>query len=42
MFFKDSVVFKVYLTRKGAESYIAKHNLKAHIELIDNKFFVVG
>ncbi len=42
MFFKTGTVYKVYLTRKGAESYIAKHNLDANIELIDNKFFVVG
>ena len=43
MFFKTSTVFKVYETRKGAENYIAKMTgVDLHIEVIDNRFFVVG
>lgn len=42
MFFKTSTVYKVYTTRKGAENYIAKWNIDAQIEVIDNKFFVVA
>lgn len=43
MFFKTSTVFKVYETQKAAERYIAKMTgVELHIEIIDNRFFVVG
>ena len=45
MFFKSDTIFKVYKTRKGAESYIARHfagRSEIYILDIDNKFFVVG
>ena len=43
MFFKTATVYKVYETRKGAENYIAKMiGCELRIEVIDNRFFVVG
>ena len=43
MFFKTSTIYKVYGTRKGAESYIARKSLTgATVEVIDNKFYVVA
>ena len=43
MYFKTSTIYKVYGTRKGAEAYIARHSLtNVAVEVIDNKFFVVG
>jgi hypothetical protein len=42
---QDSTIFKVYQTQKGAELFIARYltNIQnAHIEVIDNKFFVVA
>jgi hypothetical protein len=42
MFFKTSTIYKVYGTRRGAESYIARWSLEAHIQVIDSKFYVVG
>lgn len=43
MFFKTDTVFKVYETQKGAERYIAKMTgVELRIEIIDNRFFVVG
>lgn len=44
MFFKTQTVYKVFLTRRGAENYIARwlQNQNAAIEVIDNKFYVVG
>jgi hypothetical protein len=42
MFFKNSTIYKVYGTRKGAETYIARYSIDARIEVIDNRFFVVG
>jgi hypothetical protein len=45
MFFKSDTIFKVLLTRKGAENYIARHfagRFDITIQEIDNKFFVVG
>jgi hypothetical protein len=42
MFFKNYTVYKVYLTRKGAEAFINRYKVQAHIEVIDNKFYVVG
>jgi hypothetical protein len=44
MFFKTQTVYKVFLTRRGAENYIARwlQNQNAVIEVIDNKFYVVG
>jgi hypothetical protein len=42
MFFKDKTIYKVFATRKGAEAYIARWSVEANIEIIDNRFFVVG
>jgi hypothetical protein len=42
MFFKDKTIYKVFATRKGAESYISRWSVQANIEVIDNRFFVVG
>ena len=43
MFFKDSTVYKVYSSLKGAEAFVARHNTgNMAIESIGDKFFVVG
>lgn len=42
MFFKDKTIYKVFLTRKGAEAYVSRWSVQANIEVIDNKFYVVG
>jgi hypothetical protein len=45
MFFKTSTIYKVYKTQKGADAYISSklaHCPNAHVEVIDNKFFVVA
>jgi len=43
MFFKTNTVYKVYTTRKGAESYTARNTgRKFVIEEISNMFYVVG
>jgi len=42
---QETTIFKVYKTRKGAELFIARYltsTPSAHIEVIDNKFFVVA
>jgi len=45
MFFKSDTIFKVYQTQKGADAYISSklaHCPTAHVEVIDNRFFVVA
>lgn len=42
MFFKTSTVYKVYNTERGAQNYINKFNLDAHIEQISGFFYVVS
>ena len=42
MFFKTSTVYTSYKTQTGAERYIAKHNLEAHVQQIGELYLVVG
>jgi|AntAceMinimDraft_11_1070367.scaffolds.fasta_scaffold101803_2 hypothetical protein len=42
---QETTIYKVYKTLKGAELFIARYltnTPNAHIEVIDNKFFVVA
>lgn len=42
MFFKTSTVYTAYKTQGGAERYIAKYNIDAHVEQIGDLYLVVG
>jgi hypothetical protein len=44
MNFQNDMVLRVYETRKGAERFIGKHyanDARVHIQIIDNRFFII-
>jgi hypothetical protein len=42
MYTKNYTIYRVYGTRKGAETYINRYNIDAVVEVINNRFFVIA